>query len=323
MTLDSTDPERPDVTDPNALKIPRLEIIDFDQQPYVKFPRVGVEVICPGGFKKSNDFYGFTNEIGDSTVIIAQLPGDVAEANGNFTEKALAERDVTLLEKQDVEFAGGKGVLYLLSLKALSGAQLKWSLVFGDETKTTIVGADFPEYKKDELAPLLRKTVLSARTIEAAPPPDLSEFSFTISESEKLKLAPSDIKMMVGAMLTYTEDGVSPIKKKTDPLFVVVQSNAESNITDQRVFAKYRLLQTPHLIDPKVISIEEIEVNGLQGTELVASALDEDTRDPLMIYQANLFDDTGMFLIGGVVGKERSTPYLLEFKRMTYSVKRK
>ena len=323
LTLDSTDSESPDLSDPNALKIPRIELLDFDKNQYISFPSVGVKLICPDSYTKSEHFFGFVNSNENSSVKITVLPGSAEETTANFTAEKLLEKGVKLLDKQDVTFAGGKGVLLKISQLTLSGRQEKWSLVFGDETKTIMVGADYPVFKKEALAPLLRKTVLSAKIIETAPPPDLSEMNFTITDSEKLKLAPNEIKMHLGGMLFYTEDGESPIKKKTDPLFFVVQSSGKAEITDLRIFAQYRLLQTAHLIDSKVISIKEIEIDGMKGSELLASARDEDTRDLLMIYQVSLFDDHALFLTHGAIGKERSEKFLPEFKKMTYSIKRK
>lgn len=323
LTLNSSDPETPDLSDPNALKIPRIEVMDFEKNQYTSFPSVGVKLICPNNYSKSEHFFGFENPDENSSIRITVLPAPAKETTTNFTAEKLLEKGLKLLEKQDVTFAGRKGVLLKISQQTLSGRQEKWTLVFGDDTKTTMIGANYPELNKDKMAPLLRKAVLSTKIIETAPTPDISELNFTITKSEKLKLAPNNIKMHLGAMLSFTKDGESLTKNNTDPLFFVVQSNGDAEITDIRIFAQYRLLQTVHLIDPKVISIKEIEIDGMKGSELLASALDEDTRDPLMIYQVSLFDNNSLFLTHGSIGMNQSDEFLPEFKKMTYSIKRK
>lgn len=323
LTLDAADSETPDLTDPNALQIERLALLDFHKNKYIGFPSVGVKLICPDGYTKAEHFYGLENSGENASVMITVLPGSVEETTTYFTAEKLRKKGMELIDQREVPFAGGTGVLFQFSQSTLTGRVEKWSLVFGDEMKTTMVIATYPESGKELLSALLKKTVLSTKLDSTPPPLHELEMNFSVTVSDKLKLAPNDLKLLVGAMLAYTEDGVFPIKSQMDPLYIVVQTDVDSKMTDKKAFSTFRLHQTPHLISPSIISMKEIQVDGMEGYELLASALDEETRQPLMIYQADLFDENSSFLIHGAIGRVHSDKFIPEFKKMTYSIKRK
>jgi hypothetical protein len=71
-----------------------------------------------------------------------------------------------------------------------------------------------------------------------------------------------------------------------------------------------------------VISNNDIIIDGLDGSELLADAQDAGSATPLKVYQVILFDGRSYILMQGVVGAKVADEFLPEFKKMARSLSR-
>jgi hypothetical protein len=295
-----------------------LRVDETELSDYVRFPALGIRMRQPKEFDKADGFDGFGQEETNSSVLITVLPGPYAKISAGLTREFMKPRGWTFLSRQEIKVDGVPGFLVHFDQPAHGDVYRKWSLVFGDERKTTMVTATFPKELEAELSARLKTAVLSVRldqpagdTPEALPP-------FTITASPKLKRITT-----ASRTLAYTKEGVIPVKSPTEPMFIAAPSLGKGVTGDLRQFAERRMKATAGAKRLAIKSTEPITVDGLEGYESLAEAEHDGSGAPLVVYQVMLFDDGAYILMTALVGSELRDEYLPEFKAMARSLKRK
>ena len=285
---------------------------------YVSFPACGIKIRQPEGFEKDDSFEGFGNPETQSSIVAMSFAGPYSKVTAGFTQDQMKAQNWTLLSREDVEVDGLPGILVHFEQPAGGKVFLKWSLVFGDDRKTTMVTATFPKSHEEELSARLKSAVLSARIDRAASSDAGADLPFTISASPKLKLTPA-----ISNMLAYTKDGVIPAKSPKDPMFGVARALGKVVVGDKPQFAERRLRGTARTKGLVVQSTDAITIAGLDGYESLAEAEDVKSGTPLIVYQVILFDEGSYILMQGLVATELRDEYLPEFKAMARTFQRK
>jgi hypothetical protein len=286
---------------------------------YVNFPVSGVRIQQPEGFEKDDSFDGFSNLETQSSVIAITAPMPYSKANGAFTKEQLKTRGWTLRSRQEVKVDNLPGILIYFEQPVGSKVFLKWSLVFGDEQKTTIVTATFPKVYEEKWSTLLKSAVQSSTRINQNTSLESGgSLPFTLTASKKLKLTQG-----MSRTLTYTKDGVMPSKSPMDPLFMAVPSLGKVVIVNQLQYAEKLVRHTPYIKKLTVKSTEPITIADLQGFESIAEAEDADSGIPLTVYQVILFNQDSYIRMIGMTGTKFRSEYLPEFKAMARSLQRK
>lgn len=286
---------------------------------YVSFPASGVRIKQPIGFVKDDSFDGFSNPETQSSIMATTAPIPYSKVNGAFTQEQLKTRGWTLLRREEVKVDNLLGILIHFQQPLGEKVFLKWSLVFGDDQKTTIVTATFPKSYEKKWSTLLKSAVQSSTRITQQKPPEVvASLPFTITAVKKLKLTPS-----ISRALTYTKDGVIPGKSPMDPIFIAAPSIGKVVVIDKLSYAEKLIQQTPHFKKLSVKSTEPITIDNLQGFESIAEAEDTDSGIPLTVYQVMLFNQDSYIRMIGITGTKFRNEYLPEFKAMARSLQRK
>jgi hypothetical protein len=285
----------------------------------VRFPAVGIAMRQPAGFEKASKFEGFEQPETRSSVMAASIPGPYAEISAGFNKEKLGTRGMNLLEKEDVKIGELPAVLVHFEQSALGINFEKWSVIFGNEAKTTIVTAAFPKSKADELSPLLKATVLGVVPDRAAAASPTSTVPFTITPAGNLQLS----KGQMTRAWMYSVDGAFPVKSPASPLFLAAESFGKASLSNRKLAAEDRLRKLANVKNPVIRSTEAVKIDGLEGFESTADAEDEKSATPIVVYQVMLFTDNSYILLVGIVGKEKAEEYLPAFQQMAQSLKRK
>lgn len=284
---------------------------------YVDFPACGVKIRQPEGFEKGGSFDGFGMPGTESSVMAVSFTAPYPQVAAGFTQEQMNRRGWTLESKREVTVDDLPGVLVHFEQPAGNKVFLKWSLVFGNDGKTTLVTATFPKAQEAVLSAQLKSAVLSARRSAAAPPALGADLPFTLAAPQRLKLTPG-----VNKVLVYTKDGAIPAKSPKDPLFIVAPSIGKVVAPDARQFAESRLRGTAHTRQLSVTRTEPITIDGLSGYESLAEAEDATSGAPLIIYQVILFDPGSYIILQRLVGAELSGEFVPEFKALARSLRR-
>ncbi len=124
-------------------------------------------------------------------------------------------------------------------------------------------------------------------------------------------------------MLMFTKNGIFPSEDVNDPLFLVGQSISKTSIPDNEEFAKARVLKISQVTDVKIEQSNKIEIDNLNGYEIIANGKDVKSEQPMLIYQVILFEEQSYFLIQGLVTEKNRQSNLEIFKNMAVTFKRK
>jgi hypothetical protein len=286
---------------------------------YVSFPASGVRIQQPAGFEKDDSFDGFSNSETQSSIMATTAPMPYAKVNGVFTKEQLKTRGWILRSRQEVKVDNLPGILIHFEQPLGNRVFLKWSLVFGDDQKTSIVTATFPKSYEKKWSTLLKSAVQSSTRITQQNPPEIgASLPFTITAAKKMKLTQS-----ISRSLTYTKDGMMPGKSSMDPIFIAVPSIGKVVVINKLSYAEKLIQQTPYVKKLSVKSTEPITIADLQGFESIAEAEDTDSGILLTVYQVILFDQDSYIRMIGTTGTKFRTEYLPEFKAMARSLQRK
>ena len=254
-------PAKPAVAAPLAEKPsskPSAEMSDLGE--YASFPACGIKIRQPDGFEKSDTFDGFGEPETQSSIMAVSLPGPYSQISAGFSKEQIKSRGWVLRSRDEVTINGLPGILVHFEQPAGDQVFLKWSFVFGNDQKTTMVTATFPKEHEQVLSARLKSAVLSLQPDQSTPPDPGADLAFTLVASPKLKLSPG-----INRTLVYSKDGKAMLKSPGDPLFVAAPSIGVAIIGDERKFAEQRLLGTVHTKNLQVKSVDAITIDGLDG----------------------------------------------------------
>lgn len=257
--------------------------------------RVSMEM--PEGFEKAGNFSGFQNPQKRASIMVTEMPGPYAQITAGFDNEHLSTRGMSLCSKSPHKVGSFDGVLVELTQTAGEAHFHKWILAFGDQNNTTLVTAAFPEELKQELSGKMKDAVLSTSfDANRAAPLNQSDLNYTVSPVPGMKLA-----ARVQNMLLFNPSGGLPKQKveKPEPLFVAAQALNDLNIDDRALFCRRRLRQTKGLNTFEISSEKDVEIAGLSGREILASAIDE-KGEKTFILQTMLFGKGSYFIMQGI-----------------------
>lgn len=275
-------------------------------------------LIPPTGFIPATNFQGFQEMNSGASILVMEIPGPFSESTKGFNEQGLKTQGVVLKKKEEVSVNGKQG-LFLTSEQFAYGTNYsKYILVFGDSKATYMVNGTFPKEVTD-LEKNIRESMFSVVYESGLTVDPLSAVLFTVdTENTKLKFG----KSMTGTLL-YTVDGKVPTESNDKTTFIVGLSLANVQTVDKKLTAITRLKRMPYT-DLKIDEnkINEIEIDGISGYEVMGEGLDKSNGTKEFVYQVMLFTDNGYYIMVGTT-QNNFEENLELFKKVSRTLKRK
>lgn len=278
-----------------------------------RVPGTQVFLDPPPGFTPSSTFTGFQHAASGASLMVLELAGPVDEVLAGFEPEALARQGMELLSRESLEDAST-----LLHVEQRAGESVvhKWLRVLGDDTQTVFVMSVYP---KDGLAEAqverLREAVVQASWDPDAAVGPFEGASFTLGESERLRFFAK-----AGTSVVFTEDGAADPEHEGKASFSFGPALGPFQ-GEPRAFARSRLAAVPNHGNFDVRRMREVEVDGLAGFEVVASA-ESDTSGAAVLYEVMLFEGATYWLGIGTVRAEAGDEYLSAFESLARSFRR-
>ena len=291
---------------------------------YVSFPSAGLMLRRPEGFTNGVRFDGFQQPTSQASVVVAMIPGPFSESTSEFTSERMLSSGMKLISREEFTHEGQPAIMLNVTQTAREIEFEKWILAFGDEKETRLITATLPKDESARLSNVLKTTVLSVRMdaeAAAASPNEGTAADQLISIEEKGEL--KRVKnIAIGKVLCFTRDAEFPLTSSQNPILMVGPSIAAEVPENRKAYAYGRLLKTAETRISRVKSSDEIQIDGMDGFEMVALGNDASSDTPILVYQVMLFDDDGYFLIQGLVGQDSSEEFVDTFKTMARSLRR-
>jgi hypothetical protein len=294
-----------------------LQVSPVVAQP-VRVTGTSVALAPPPGFEPSSRFPGFERADLQSSVMVTEIPGPVAEVSRGMTSAGLATRGMTLISSTTLPVDGRQALLLKVSQSAGGMTVHKWMIVSGDAKATVMIVGTFPKEREPQIGDAMKGSLLTARWAAAAGPPNHFEgLSFRVSPTTSLKIAGR-----MSNMVMLSESGQMGPQGPTAALFVVGTSLAPVDLSDLKAFAGARASQTKQLKNLRVSEERAMPIGNEGAYELVAEGTDIATGRLVTLYQVVLPDPQGYVLMQGMVASTRATSVVPEFRKAAQSFRR-
>lgn len=275
-----------------------------------------IAIIPPENFGKGVGFSGFQQAENNASIIITTMPAPYDALEKGFTAETLKSRGMTLLKKEAIMFQGQPAALYKVTQSAQGTMFAKYIILAGDAKESLLVNGIYPQgnEKLDAQIWQAMKTVIyqKDKIINA-----LADADFTIDLSgTKLKYATA----LAGSHL-FSTDGQVPVKAQDKAFLSVGRSFSTVNVSDKKQYAIDRLKTLPGGDKTKIEQVAPIEIDGMNGYEIVGYG--QDTKgEKELIHSVILYFDNSYYLLVGIAANDFDD-YLKQFKKISRSFKRK
>lgn len=280
-------------------------------------PNSRIVLDLPPGYAPSPLFSGFQNEtLGVSFIILEAPATEYDKMAQGFSPQELAKRGIT--DARVASLARNDKHVYMTAKQtSAAGAYAKYFVLFRTDDQTILVSVNVPakaiedgSVKPEEIEQILA----SARTTEKPAVRDLFSLSY---------LGPfKEAGTLVGTSKVYTLDGKLEPERTgvTRSAFMVAPSLDKRPIGDPDKLAVALLASLPGYTNVKPGEPQEVEINGLNGVEVQADAVDEDDGHPIRLYQAMLLGkDGGYYRLIGIATAEDAKRLEPEFPKIAKS----
>jgi hypothetical protein len=295
------------VADPSRAQEP----VPAEQPEKVLVPGTRVKLAPPAGHAPGRGFLGYQWPESGASLIVVEVPGPYAEvAEGFGDEKKLAKNGMKLIEASDVKVGGREGRLIHLRQKSQGILFRKWLAVFGDEKRTVMLNAVFPDDLEGDLPAALKAALLGAEWDPSLEVDPFAPLPWTLARPEGLSFAGN-----LGTALLYTEDGeVAQKVNPTSARLTISPSMGEVDVGDARTFAEKRIQKLPLFRNLEIESSSAFEAGGRKGWEIVAKARHGKEPVELLIHQVLLVGEGEYHLIVAQCARDQRDTWLPRFR---------
>ncbi len=278
-----------------------------------------IRLTPPADFTPADRFPGFFQAASNASIMVTEIPGPFSELSAGLSDPSrLKQNGIVLLSQEQISSNGQDALLLKIQQRASGVDFLKWVLLFGDEAESVMVTATFPQDLEQKLSEPLKQSVLTTQRDENLAVSIDQGLDYLLKEQGDLKL----VKRFSNGLL-LTKAGIFPSKSVAEPIFVVAPSISEQTIADPEAFAKQRLLQTDSLTEIQIETSAQITIDDLKGYEMIAKAQDQESQQPMLVYQVILFDQKDYYIMQGMVVEQAKAEYLSTFKAIARSFQRR
>jgi hypothetical protein len=283
----------------------------------VRGPGTSVTLAPPEGFSMSKQYPGFEQAEAQASIMVTELPGPAADMIRSMTGPTLAAKGVKLISARDAVIRDNPARLLHVRQATTRGEALKWILIAGDATATIMVVGTFTDGVSPGISEVIKQSLLTTSWGRSESSGPFEGLPFRVTPNAKLKLA-----RRVSNMLMFTESGTIGTPGSTEALYIAGHSIGQGQIGDVRRFSETRATQTSLTKGVSNNTGRLVQVSGLDAYELEADAADARSGRAMRLYQVIIPDETGYFILQGLVRADRAGEIFPEFKALTASFRR-
>ena len=280
----------------------------------VRVPGTSVTLAPPDGFSLAQQYPGFERPEAQASIMVTELPGPAADMIRSMTGPTLAGNGVMLISAGDAVIRDKPARLLHVRQNTTRGEALKWILIAGDTKTTIMIVGTFTEGVAPGVGDVIKQSLLTTSWASSAPSNPFEGLPFRVAATARLKLA-----RRVSNMLMFTESGTAGTPGSTEALYIAGHSLGQGQLGDVRRFSESRARQTTLITGVTNFAGHAIQVGGLDAYELEADAADARSGRAMRLYQVMIPDETGYFILQGLIRADRAGEIVPEFKALTAS----
>jgi hypothetical protein len=287
-----------------------------DESKRLTIPGTMVSMIPAEGFQLTPEIAGFKNYVKIASIIVMEIPQQYQTIVSGITKENIARQKTTLLDKEEVEVAGKKGLLYKITRLDKGINFNQWVLVLPVEKHTLTVNGTYLKQNEKDLSETIREAMLTTRIQPAAKLTDALRFAI---EPDSLKFA----RILGGPSVMYTRSGAWTDSAIFDLSFFAGPSTETDILEPTQEFAEQQLKEICADCVLEETDIQPVTIDNLKGFELVSASRDSTTHAfKRLKYEVILYDTTRYYLMVGTSSRE-SDAHVQMFKGISRSFRRK
>ncbi|NOU05883.1 MAG: hypothetical protein HOO99_06835 [Hyphomicrobiaceae bacterium] len=272
----------------------------------------------PPNFAASTRFSGFQDDARGASIVLNEFPLDAYDAIARgFTADALQQKGIVFISRGSID---RPDLHFYVRARQNAGGQPfeKFFLVFKADDATVLISANVPQVlvERGDITPAQIETIYCSAKLTAA---TASKPLFALSQLGRFKSA----GRFAGTAEAYTLSGrLAPAAdgKKEPAVFIVAPALDKRPIPDPTAFAERALQSTPNVTELTITKKSSVEVSGLKGVVLEATAIARDEDRKLVLYQMILLEpDGGYFRVLGTAPASEGDAFLADFRLMAQS----
>lgn len=250
---------------------------------HVNIPGSDVFLIPPDGFMLTKGIKGFMHtDESTSMIMFMELPGPFQKVSGGFNEEMMASKGLKLYHRETLTITGKDALLLRFDQDAGGMLFNKVVLAYGDPKNSVLLTGMCQEDPEmiQAIEKSLRSIVISSEnTIEPR-----QALDYSIDETG----TGFQFISVVGTAMLFNRDGLTPTQSADKANIIINKSFLEIPVSERKDFCIEMLEKFPKAYELKnKAAIEKININGLEGYQLVAEQPGEPEKK---LYQAILFD---------------------------------
>lgn len=274
-----------------------------------------VGLVPPEGFVEAQSFSGFQKLESNASIMVVDVPGPIEEISKSvLNEDRLAKRKMSIHSNSRVKVNSLDGLLLEAEQTSYDASYSRKILLFGDDRNSIIIMGIYPKdsvHFEEEM----NKAIMSSLYIDSLMVDPLNGILIEIDTSN------TDFKFAYVAAKNafFSLDGNIP-SKLDDKTMIIIGSfadivEAESN----EDYAINYVKEFPGNSDAKVISSEEVVINGITGYEIITEKVNAEKEETSTFYSVLLFNDGYLYyFIANTL--EDSKIYLETFRELSKTI---
>lgn len=279
-------------------------------------PGTKTYMIPPKGFTNGVGFLGFQETALEASILFLHFPNSFKKQTIGFTEEHLTGGTNKVMIKvhyiDTLKINAMDALLIYGEQEAYGRVYTKYILALGDAEETVVINGAF--YKEDtSLDSLVKNALLSCYFDKTVDKNKKDVVAFTLDDSEtEIKFAQTFSNSMI-----YTTSKRGMLMATTSMLEIAPSSTSNRKLYCQRKVGE--ILKEGY----QTISIKEVELDALQGYEVVSHGIEKTKDKPFTIFQTILFlGEDDYFIFTGMCHADEEY-HVAQFRKLIATFKRK
>ncbi len=287
--------------------------------PPVEIARTNIRLTPPPGFVPATTFDGLMKEDDQASIMVVTFAVGFNQAVADIVdEETLTRKKLTIVKKEMTSIRGRTAFVADMTQVVADIPFQRINVLFGDDKDSVLIVANFPQAKRATLEAPIRAALLDAEWLRIGDTAAFGARPFELTPSADLKRA-----SFIRESQLFTTNAVYPRVDVRTALYVAGPSlnNAQGILPEDQ--CEHSIRKLPMAVVSQITSTRQVEIDGLDGIEMIANARDPDTTHELLVYQVILFEQSMAWVFHGITVVEDREKNLAAFKAMTESFKRR
>jgi hypothetical protein len=282
-------------------------------------PASRIGIVPPQNMTPSKRFSGFENPDRAATISFVEMPSEAyGHLVSNFTKDGLKAQGLDMKSREEIKLGSRTGVLVAGAMTGRVTGR-KWVLAVKGSDMTALLVAQVPGggdgYSEAQMREALTSVALRA---PVSVDEQVSALPFRIGDKAGFR----PVRVISGNSVLFTDGPKDDITAVEQPIVILAASVTPPPPSGERreQFAQAALRSNQILTDIRVERSEGFRLKGQDWHEIVATAKEAVSGQPVVVMQTILFDADRYVRLVGVTRTETRSAALARFRTIADSI---